>query len=341
MGMLTQFITSTQFYIFGRGRFTQTGWKKAAKKYVANELEDCVLQGKTYAVTGANSGIGRETAGFLASRGARVFMLCRSAERADQARREMATHAENGGTLEVIVADMALAASVKAAAAQVRSSTTQLDGLVCCAGVLLNEKTMTSEGVETTFAAHFAFGSHLLTKELLPLLKTTPGSRVVYTSSGGMYNSKFPGVDACVDPETYDGQFAYVYAKRGQVLLAERLAASEPSVKFVSSHPGWVRTAAVEAAYGSSAKYLEPMRTPWEGAEGQCWLCTVDKDKLEPGAFYLDREPQRKHLAGPFFTGGSATKNTLEEAEQMVRDLDALADRVGGARAEGVVLEKE
>ena len=72
MGMLTQFITSTQFYLFGRSRFTQTGWQKAAKKYVQGELEECKLQGKCYAVTGANSGIGRETAGFLASRGARV-----------------------------------------------------------------------------------------------------------------------------------------------------------------------------------------------------------------------------------------------------------------------------
>ena len=46
MGMLTQFITSTQFYLFGRSRFTQTGWQKAAKKYVQGELEDCKLQGK-------------------------------------------------------------------------------------------------------------------------------------------------------------------------------------------------------------------------------------------------------------------------------------------------------
>ena len=199
---------------------------------------------------------------------------------------------------------------------------------------------MTSENVEATFASHLAFGSCLLTKELLPLLRATPNSRVVYTSSGGMYNSKFPGVEACTNPEKYDGQFAYVYAKRGQVLLAERLAAQEPRVAFVSSHPGWTRTAAVEAAYGSSAKYLEPMRDAWQGAEGQCWLCVVDRDRLENGGFYLDRSPQRKHLAGPFFTGGSATKNSLEEAEQMVRDLDALALKAGGASAEGVVLEK-
>merc|ERR1712091_216614 len=52
--------------------------------------------------------------------------------------------------------------------------------------VLLNEKTMTTEGVETTFASHLAFGCRLLTRELLPLLRATPGSRVVFTSSGGM-----------------------------------------------------------------------------------------------------------------------------------------------------------
>ena len=153
-----------------------------------------------------------------------------------------------------------------------------------------------------------------------------------------MYNSKFPGVEACVDPEKYDGQFAYVYAKRGQVLLAERLAAQEPRVAFISSHPGWTRTAAVEAAYGSSAKYLEPMRTAWQGAEGQCWLCVVDRDRLENGGFYLDRAPQRKHLAGPFFTGGSAT---AARRRPMVRDLDArVGKQAARARAGGVLMQR-
>mmetsp|Transcript_8409 Transcript_8409/g.25268 ORF Transcript_8409/g.25268 Transcript_8409/m.25268 type:complete len:332 (+) Transcript_8409:227-1222(+) len=324
MGRISQMITSTQFYFYGRSRFTQTGWQKASKAY-AEDLEAYDLTGKVYAVTGANSGVGRTTAEYLARRGARVFMVCRSAERAEKARAEM-LEGVTGGSLDVLVGDVSLASSVRDVAAALRKETASLDGLVCNAGVLLNDKTLTPEGVETTFAAHLAFGCALLTRELLPLLRATPGSRVVYTSSGGMYNSKFPGVAACVDPEAYDGQFAYVYAKRGQVLLAEHYAKAEPKVAFVSSHPGWVRTAAVEAAYGSSAKYLEPMRTPWEGAEGQCWLCAVAREKLEPGAFYLDRAPRRKHLAGPFFTDGSATKNTADEVAAMVADLNALAD---------------
>ena len=222
---------------------------------------------------------------------------------------------------------MSLAASVRDLAAALSEKAPRLDALVCNAGVLLNEKTMTPEGVETTFASHLCFGSYLLTRELLPLLKKSEG-RVVYVTSGGMYNSKFPGVDACVDPDakTYDGQFAYVYAKRGQVLLAEHFAKSEPAVPVVTSHPGWTDTPAVDLAYGSQKSYLEPMRSTWQGAEGMCWLCAVDRARLEPGALYLDRKPQRKHLAGPFFTDGSATKNSDDEVKRMVADLDKLAE---------------
>ena len=332
--MLSQFITSTQFYLFGRSHFTATGWSKHAKRYVAGELEAAKLAGKVYAVTGANSGIGREAARFLASRGATVYMVCRSEARASQARSEMLEELRTSsdgsctlGSLEIVVGDVSLAASVRDVAAALAAKTDRLDALVCNAGVLLNEKTMTEEGVETTFASHFAFGSYLLTRELLPLLKKSDG-RVVYVTSGGMYNAKFPGVAACVDPpaETYDGQFAYVYAKRGQVLLAEHLSSAEPAVAFVASHPGWTDTPAVDLAYGSQKSYLEPMRTTWQGAEGMCWLCAVDKAKLEPGALYLDRAPQRKHLAGPFFTDGSSTKNSPDDVKAMVKDLEELCD---------------
>ena len=83
----------------------------------------------------------------------------------------------------------------------------------------------------------------------------------------------------------------YAYAKRGQVLLCERWSAMYPSVKFVSCHPGWTQTPAVDAAYDAKTKaYLEPLRSPWEGAEGIAWLCAAPAEELEAGAFYLDRK---------------------------------------------------
>jgi len=93
-------------------------------------------------------------------------------------------------------------------------------------------------------------------------------------------------------------------------------------VKVVSCHPGWVDTPGVDRTYGEQRKYLEPLRSTWEGAEHICWLCTAPASELESGAFYLDRQPQSKHLAGPFFSEGSYTKNSQEEVDEMMKNLD-------------------
>lgn len=119
----------------------------------------------------------------------------------------------------------------------------------------------------------------------------------------------------------YDGNLVYAYAKRGQVLLAEVWAKEYPDIKVVSSHPGWTLTEAVDAAYGDSKKYLEPLRTPWEGAEGIAWLLACPFNSIESGAFYLDRVSQVKHVAGPFFTEGSFTKNSEAEVAEMMKQL--------------------
>ena len=67
---------------------------------------------------------------------------------------------------------------------------------------------------------------------------------------------------------SFNRQFAYTYAKRGQVLLCERWALEHPEVQSVSCHPGWTDTPAVNSAYSKFEKsLLEPMRTPWQGAE--------------------------------------------------------------------------
>ena len=85
---------------------------------------------------------------------------------------------------------------------------------------------------------------------------------------------------------------------------------------------GWVDTPGVDAAYGTSKSYLEPLRSLWEGSEGILWLLTTSDENIQGGEFYLDRTPQVKHLAGPFFTEGSFTKNTPEEVSTMMTLLE-------------------
>jgi dehydrogenase/reductase SDR family protein 12 len=153
----------------------------------------------------------------------------------------------------------------------------RLDGVVCNAGAMFNTPSYTSEGVESTFALHLLQGTYFLVRTAMDTLKQTPGSRVVVVSSAGMYNVNFPNyiinesiqperhqhvifapaetrsrssssaTSATPQPHKYDGQLAYAYAKRGQVLLCEHWSAVHPDVKFVSCHPGWTQTEAVDA----------------------------------------------------------------------------------------------
>mmetsp|Transcript_6719 Transcript_6719/g.19413 ORF Transcript_6719/g.19413 Transcript_6719/m.19413 type:complete len:254 (-) Transcript_6719:1113-1874(-) len=247
-------------------------------------------------------------------------MFCRSKERAERAKKEI-VDATSNETVDVVLIDLGELASVRNAVKDLQSKETKVDVLVCNGGVLLNEKQTTKEGNEVTFASHLLGGSYLLSQLLMPQLKQADDPRIIFVSSGGMYTLPFPDWSTATNSKDshdhYDGNFAYAYAKRGQVILAGEYAKLYPDVQTVSCHPGWALTPAVDMAYGDNKKYLEPMRTTWQGAEGIAWLMGAKGSELENGAFYLDRSTQRKHL-GPVT---SFTKNTEKEVEAMMANL--------------------
>jgi len=278
-------------------------------------------------ITGANSGCGLQLTQYLAGRGAKVYMVCRNPERASAAKDNIVAETGNSN-VHTLIADVGLASSVRELVRSLAEREKAIDALVCNAGALLSERTLTSEGIEVTFATHLLHGAYLLARESLPLLRGSASPRVIFVSSGGMYNTAFPKweIASAADPKgKYDGQMAYAYAKRGQVLLAERLALAHPDVPVVSCHPGWCDTPGVDAAYAGAKALLQPMRTLWQGVEGIAWLCTTDTKgpDFKGGEFYLDRMPQTKHLAGPFFTEGSYTKNSPAEVDEMMQHLEA------------------
>ena len=256
-------------------------------------------------------------------------MVCRSAERGESARQEIATLTKNE-KIKLVLCDVGELKQVTKAVKGLQDAEPKIDCLVCNAGVLLNDRQETSEGHEATFASHFLGGSFLLSQLLLPQLKsssssTSMNSRVIFATSGGMLITKFPDWQTVTstgdETSKYNGNFAYGYAKRGQVLLAERMARDEPTVTWVTAHPGWAGTNAVDDACGDNKKYLEPLRSTWEGAEGMAWLMQSQGELLENGALYLDRKPQTKHIAGPFMSEGSFTKNTEADVDDMMTRL--------------------
>lgn len=330
-----QAVSASQFYVYGRSSFTKTGYERHIKSYmqpvqsaaaigVKEDGADGVdLTGKVVVITGANSGLGKELATYCSAKGAKLYMICRSQVRAETARKDIIELTKNDN-IKIVQADVGELSQVRKAVDELQSKESKIDCLVCNAGVLLNDRTETREGNEVTFASHLLGGSYLFSKLLVPQLKASPDGRVIFVTSGGMLTTKFPDWEVATSQgsskEKYDGTMAYAYAKRGQVLLAERFTKDYPMVKFCSAHPGWASTNAVDEAFGDSKKYLEPLRNTWEGAEGIAWL--IGSKNIESGQFYLDRNIQKKHMAGLFMSEGSFTKNTEADVDNMISKLE-------------------
>ena len=133
------------------------------------------LDGRTAIVTGANSGIGLETARDLASRGARVILACRNMSKGVEACKEIA-RTTGSEELEVRRLDLSCMRTVRDFARDVLDGERRLDVLVLNAGVALTKKYMTEDGLELHMASNH-FGHFLLANLLAPLMVKTAAGR--------------------------------------------------------------------------------------------------------------------------------------------------------------------
>jgi len=274
--------------------FDRTGFRIHSLAFRPEDL-DVDLAGRRCLVTGANSGIGFETALALADLGADVVLLCRSAERGEEAARRIR---EQTGSRAVAVEtlDVSSLASVRAAAARLAGA--PVDVLVHNAGVLPSERVETPDGLELTWATHVV-GPFLLTKLLLPALERSPGARVIWVSSGGMYTRRLNLDDPNWAWRAYDGVVAYAETKRAQVVLAELWARklARSGVLVNAMHPGWADTPSVRSSISGFYRLTRAiLRTPAEGADTVVWLAASEAARAHSGRFFFDREPRRTHL---------------------------------------------
>jgi NAD(P)-dependent dehydrogenase (short-subunit alcohol dehydrogenase family) len=256
---------------------------------------DGALVGKTVLVTGPTSGLGRATADAVASRGARVVLVGRSAERLARVRDELvATHGED--RFPIVVADMSSLASVRAAVATILAAEPRLDVVVDNAGAIFPERRETPDGIEATFAT-MVVGPFVLIGGLRPLLERTGGARAIAVTSGGMYTQALPLDDLGYTSGTFSGPRAYARAKRAQTALvrewARRLAAAGSDLTVNAMHPGWADTPGVEASLPGFYRFMRPLlRTPTEGADTIVWLAADPAAGAMRGRLFLDRRPR-------------------------------------------------
>jgi NAD(P)-dependent dehydrogenase (short-subunit alcohol dehydrogenase family) len=201
------------------------------------------MSGKICVVTGANSGIGKETALGLAQMGARVIMVCRNAEKAKAALEEI--RRESGSSqVDLLIADMSSQASVRALAEQIQQKYPRLDVLVNNAGGAAPARTLSADGIEMTLATNH-LGAALLTLLLLDLLKASAPSRIVNVSSTEAQSpSRLDMNDLQFERRKYGPVAAYRQSKllmnAFTFELARRLAGTGVTANCL--HPGAVAT---------------------------------------------------------------------------------------------------
>ena len=139
------------------------------------------MKGKICLITGANSGIGYETALALAKMGAQIVMVCRNRSKGEAAQAKIKS--ESGNQLvDLLIADLSVQQSIRDLAAAFMAKYNRLDVLVNNAGGAIGKRELSADGYEMTFALnHLAY--FLLTNLLLDTLKTSAPSRIVSVAS--------------------------------------------------------------------------------------------------------------------------------------------------------------
>ena len=174
------------------------------------------MKGKTCVVTGANSGIGYETARGLAKAGARVFLLCRNPEKGKAAVSNIQREVPSA-ELRLIIADLSSQQQIRRASKEILQEADTIDVLVNNAGAWFSKRTLTEDGIESVFAInHLAYV--LLTHLLYPAIRKAPDARIINVSSDNHFDTKIHFDNLYLD-KGYNGLKSYAQSKLGNVLF--------------------------------------------------------------------------------------------------------------------------
>ena len=247
------------------------------------------MNSKLAVVTGATSGIGKEIATQLAARGLHVILACRDERKGQATMGEIAGRTGSHNT-SVMAVNTASFSSIRDFARALKARHDRLDVLVNNAGVNVHRRELSADGVEIVFATN-VLGYHLLTRELLALLKSSAPSRVVNVAS--MFASDLDLDDLEFKRRPYKAMKAYAQSKACDRLLtwalARRLEGSGVTANAMA--PGLIQT----GLYRDTPLPLRLLlrwvglfrgRNVEQGADTAVWLATSDEVQGLSGKFF-------------------------------------------------------
>lgn len=251
------------------------------------------MSNRTIIITGANSGIGYETALHFAKKGDIIAMVCRSREKGETAKAEIERLSGNK-EISLIIADLSSVNQSQRLAKNLAEKYPVIDVLVNNAGSIIYDYIETEDGYESTFAAnHLAY--FILANELLENIKRAPEGRIINVASeaqraGGL---NFDNINL---KGKYDPIKAYCQSKLANIVftyeLAKRLEGTNVTTNCM--HPGTVRTGfgmQYKGIIGSLFRMVRPfMRGSKKGAETIIWLAESPELKGVNGKYFYDKK---------------------------------------------------
>jgi NAD(P)-dependent dehydrogenase (short-subunit alcohol dehydrogenase family) len=253
------------------------------------------MKGKTVVVTGANSGIGFETAAGLAGAGARTLLTARDAQRGRAAVQAIIERTGNQ-EVELVALDLASLVSVRAAAADVLERCPHLDVLVNNAGLVLTARRETTDGFEMTFGVNL-LGPFLFTELLVERLKASAPSRIVNVASTA-HTSARRGLnfDDLQNTSSYSGMRVYGESKLANIMFTAELARrlEGTGVTANSLHPGTVATGYgrdgdTKGLLAIGLTLAKPfLTTPEKGARTSIYLASSPEVEGVSGKYFVN-----------------------------------------------------
>jgi NAD(P)-dependent dehydrogenase (short-subunit alcohol dehydrogenase family) len=246
-------------------------------------------------ITGANTGIGKETAIDLAKRGGKIYIACRDIHRGQEAIKDIKEKSQNDN-IHFLQLDLASLESIRDFSKQFHDLEPKLDILINNAGVMMTPQSTTKDGFELQFGTNH-LGHFLLTNLLLDLLKCASPSRVVVVSAE-LHRITGINRDDLMLTSNYNSLKAYAQSKLANILFSNELAKrlEGTGVTVNSLHPGVVQSELGRHANPFLNKYIgKPIIFP-------LFKTTIDGAQTQ---IKLAVDPDLENVSGKYFSGGN------------------------------------
>ncbi len=279
------------------------------------------LRGRTCVVTGATSGIGKETALGLAHLGGTVILAGRNPEKGEQVRQEIVSRT-GSSSVDFMVLDLSSQASIRAFVEAFKAGHHKLHVLVNNAGLYTRRRNLTVDGFESTFAVNH-LGSFLLTNLLVDLIKASAPARIISVASEAQRSGRIDFDDPQLE-KNFSGFRAYTQSKLANIMFTYELARRLEGTGVTANclHPGGVRTNFAGQDGGIMRILMRMM-----------WPLLLSPERGAQTPLYLASSAEVEGVTGGYFIKGARARSSpLSYDEEACRKLWEMSAQLMGLR---------